>query len=233
MTSGPGKDPCPFGPEYQVLWDHRYTLFSRFDEARVDAHGLYTMTPESLALDIAARVPGDQVLDVCSGIGAMSIAFARQGKSVTAVEIDPGRMAMARHNARVYGVEDRIRFLTADITAESTLDALPRDLDVVHLDPPWGTGPGEYQTRRVIRMEDLDLAGMDLRALVRMMPCRSVSLRIPKNFDLDSLQGVTGRLIPYRNKGGGIFCYCLITERGQFLRIPGASPGPGPESVRG
>jgi hypothetical protein len=31
---------CPYGPELQIYWDMRYRLFSKFDQAMVDATGL-------------------------------------------------------------------------------------------------------------------------------------------------------------------------------------------------
>ncbi len=107
---------CPFGPKYQIYWDMRDELFSKFDQAQVDASGLYTMVPERCASDLAKRVNGSVVLDVCSGIGAMSIAFARTGKEVTSIEIDDERVAMAAHNASLYGVADKIDFRVADVT---------------------------------------------------------------------------------------------------------------------
>ena len=53
----------------------RYQLFSQFDRARVDRTGLYTMVPEALALDMAQRAQGANVLDVCAGVGSMAIAL--------------------------------------------------------------------------------------------------------------------------------------------------------------
>lgn len=58
--------------------------------------------------------------------------------SVIAIDIDAGRLALAQHNAQVYGVADRIEFLQGDF-----LQLAPRlRADAVFLSPPWG-GP-EY-----------------------------------------------------------------------------------------
>lgn len=55
---------------------------------------------------------------------------------VLAVDIDPVRLDLARHNAAVYGAADRIEFLQGDF-----LQLAPRLRgDVVFLSPPWG-GP--------------------------------------------------------------------------------------------
>jgi hypothetical protein len=56
--------------------------------------------------------------------------------AVIAIDIDPIKIEYARHNARIYGVEDRIEFILGDFYALShRLTA-----NVVHLSPPWG-GP--------------------------------------------------------------------------------------------
>lgn len=62
-----------------------------------------------------------------------------------ALDTNPTRLALARHNAVIYGVADRIEFLLTDYLsfARSYL-CLPsttnRKIDVVFLSPPWG-GP--------------------------------------------------------------------------------------------
>jgi trimethylguanosine synthase len=56
--------------------------------------------------------------------------------SVIAIDIDPQKIALARHNADVYGVADRIQFVVGDfLRLAPYLQA-----DVVFLSPPWG-GP--------------------------------------------------------------------------------------------
>ncbi len=211
---------CPFGPEYQVYWDMRHMLFSKFDEARVDATGLYTMVPEGAARFIAGKARGSTVLDVCSGIGAMSIAFARAGKRVTSVEIDRKRVEMARHNARLYGVDHLIEFLAADIAVPATLQRLPAEFDTVFLDPPWGTGPGEYQRHRVIFLEKLHLAGLDLRDLVAPIPCREVMLRLPPNFHVKSIEKLPGEKVGFTTRTGLVHWYFLRTEKEAFVNLP-------------
>lgn len=56
--------------------------------------------------------------------------------SVLAIDINPERLDLARHNANVYKVADQIEFLQGDF-----LQLAPRLRgDVVFLSPPWG-GP--------------------------------------------------------------------------------------------
>lgn len=56
--------------------------------------------------------------------------------TVLAIDIDPLKIELARNNARVYGVEDRIEFIVGDF-----FHLAPKLFaDVVFLSPPWG-GP--------------------------------------------------------------------------------------------
>jgi trimethylguanosine synthase len=214
---------CPYGPEFQTYWDMRYKLFSKFDEAMVDATGLYTMLPEAYALDMASRVSGSRSLDVCSGIGAMAVAMARNGQQVTAIEIDADRVAMAQHNAGIYGVADRIDFRNADITSTATLQSLPKDIDTLSLDPPWGDGPGGYQRRQLTYLEDLQLAGMDLRLLAENIACREVMMRLPPNFDIGIFRQARGEKIAYVTREGYLHWYYIRLPKQEFISIPDRS----------
>jgi trimethylguanosine synthase len=60
------------------------------------------------------------------------------GKLVIAIEIDPVRLACARHNAKIYGVEHRIEFILGD--SISFLESTRLKPDAIFLSPPWG-GP--------------------------------------------------------------------------------------------
>lgn len=60
--------------------------------------------------------------------------------SVIAIDIDPVKIDLARNNAEVYGIADKIEFICGDfLLLASHLKA-----DVVFLSPPWG-GP-DYAT---------------------------------------------------------------------------------------
>ena len=215
--------PCPYGPEFQIYWDMRYRLFSKFDEAMVDATGLYTMMPEAFALDMAKRASGSITVDLCSGIGSMSVALARSGQQVTAIEIDQDRVAMARHNAGIYGVADHIDFRQADITSTATLNSLPGDIDTLFLDPPWGDGPGDYQRRKVIYLNELRPAGMDLRELVDKIACREVMMRLPPNFDIGIFRQAQAEKLAYVTRTGFLHWYYMRMPKQEFISIPDKS----------
>ena len=130
----------------------------------MDEEGWYSVTPERVADQIAERCRCDTILDAFCGVGGNAIAFAKtcergaqtfdilqcsclklRRHAVIALDTNPTRLALARHNAVIYGVADRIEFILTDYLsfAQSYLN-LPlksmRKIDVVFLSPPWG-GP--------------------------------------------------------------------------------------------
>lgn len=78
-----------------------------------------------------------------------SFDVSDQCPPVIAIDNNPTRLALARHNAQIYGVADHIEFILADFvsfaksylashTPPASRDA--RKIDAIFLSPPWG-GP--------------------------------------------------------------------------------------------
>ena len=132
--------------------------------------------------------------------------------TVIALDISPVRLALARHNAALYGVADRIEFILADFTTfvQSYL-SLPssraRKIDVVFLSPPWGgpsyldssveqgnqaidsgveSLPSDYSLASV-----LPLPGDELFALARKITPH-VAYFLPRNMDVKEIGALIG-----------------------------------------
>jgi len=101
---------------------------------QLDAEGRWSLTPEALALALGRQAAGRDIVDATCGCGGNAIGFARAGCRVTAIDVDPDRLAMARANAALYGVADRIRFRCG--SAPALVPTLEPAL--VFVDPPWG-----------------------------------------------------------------------------------------------
>jgi len=69
------------------------------------------------------RWQGKKVLEVGCGIGTDTMSFARSGAQVTAVDLTEKSLEVARQRAKVFGLEDRVRFFQAD--AEKLTDYVP------------------------------------------------------------------------------------------------------------
>jgi release factor glutamine methyltransferase len=70
-------------------------------------------------LRLAKDLPEPRVLDIGTGSGCLPVAVARhhKGARLTAVDLSPEALAVARRNAARHGVAERIRFLQGDLFA--------------------------------------------------------------------------------------------------------------------
>lgn len=144
---------------------------------RLDREGQLSLTPEALAMAIAARAPGISVVDATAGAGGNAIAFARHGCRVTAMEPDADRRRLLVHNARVYGVNDRITVVEGRAPAD-----LPEPAELLFVDVPWGA---DYDPNRT-SIADLPLLET-IVAATRHWP--RVWAKVPPSFDVTTLPG--------------------------------------------
>ncbi|KAK2844020.1 hypothetical protein Q5P01_010679 [Channa striata] len=186
-------------PELAKYWAQRYRLFSRFDEGiRLDREGWFSVTPERIAEHIAVRVErsfsdSQLVIDAFCGVGGNAIQFALTGKRVLAIDIDPGRLELAWHNATVYNVADRIDFLQGDF-----LQLAPRLRgDVVFLSPPWG-GPDYlsaevFDIRTMMEPDGYPLmqTTFEIFRLAKLISDNIVYF-LPRNADMDQIASMAG-----------------------------------------
>lgn len=146
---------------------------------RFDDEGRWSLTPEALALRLAAGAGGRPVVDAGCGLGGNSIAFARAGSPVVAIEADRRRLELARHNARIYAVEDRVRFLAGD--AHSLAGEQLEAGAILFVDPPWGRD----WDRAGVGLAELPL----LAAMLELAEQRGAELwaKLPPSFAVDEL----------------------------------------------
>lgn len=166
----------------------------------MDEEGWYSVTPELVADQIAERCRCGTILDAFCGVGGNTIAFAKtcergvcifvshptafyEAALVIALDNDPTRLALARHNATIYGVADRIEFILTDyITFVDSYLSLPsssnRKIDVVFLSPPWG-GPSY-------------LAGSTDNATAASIPQDMLPIEAHPEYSLASIQPIHG-----------------------------------------
>jgi SAM-dependent methyltransferase len=91
----------------------------------------YFVEPHIPAFTDFPRWAGRRMLEIGCGIGTDTISFARAGATVTAVDLSPASLAIARERARVFGLEPRIRFFQAD--AENLSATVPvEEFDLVY-----------------------------------------------------------------------------------------------------
>jgi 23S rRNA (uracil1939-C5)-methyltransferase len=87
------------------------------------------------ALDLAAIRPGEEVLDLCCGLGNLAIPAARRGARVLGVDLDAQAVRQARENAGRAACD--ATFVRGDAAAvAAALAAGGRRFDLVLLNPP-------------------------------------------------------------------------------------------------
>ncbi|XP_077614398.1 trimethylguanosine synthase [Crocuta crocuta] len=178
-------------PELAKYWAQRYRLFSRFDDGiKLDREGWFSVTPEKIAEHIAGRVSQsfkcDVVVDAFCGVGGNTIQFALTGKRVIAIDIDPVKIDLARNNAEVYGIADKIEFICGDfLLLASHLKA-----DVVFLSPPWG-GP-DYATAETFDIRTMmSPDGFEIFRLSQKIT-NNIVYFLPRNADIDQVASLAG-----------------------------------------
>jgi len=78
-----------------------------------------------------SRWAGKRVLEIGCGLGTDTINFARAGARVTAIDLSPASLDLARRRAEVFGLDDRIQFVEAD--AERLADYVePAPYDLIY-----------------------------------------------------------------------------------------------------
>lgn len=176
------KNKCPFGDALQKYWDRRYDLFSRFDEGvQIDAEGLYSATPEIIALHQARKMNCKIVVDGFCGVGANAIAFAMLGAKVYAIEKDEKRLRMAQYNAKIYGVEKKVKFICGNFFVEA-----PKiKAEGVFLDLEWG-GP-DYKSFKKLKLSDFEPDGKKVLETA-FKYFKKIAFKAPNNFDFSELK---------------------------------------------
>ncbi|XP_043651366.1 trimethylguanosine synthase [Drosophila teissieri] len=171
-------------------WVKRFSLFSRFDQGiRLDRESWFSVTPEKIAKQTARRLACDVIVDAFCGCGGNAIQFANTCGRVIAVDIDAEKLAMAKHNAGIYGVAHKIEFINADFLQFAATTKLRPN--VVFLSPPWG-GP-DYQKQATFDIETslLPVGASNLMQLSRRLTA-DVAFFLPRNANMKQVVALSG-----------------------------------------
>ena len=167
-------------------WYQRYRYFSRYDQGvKIDSVGWYSVTPELIAQHHAVKCNKyDTVIDACAGVGGNTIQFALHCKHVIAIDIDPIRLSLCKHNSMIYNVHEKITFILGDyMKLANTLHG-----DVVFLSPPWG-GP-QYTDKHIFDIElDISMNGIRLYQLSKSIT-NNIIYCLPKNCDTEQIKSL-------------------------------------------
>jgi len=146
-----GPDETHAALETSLLRQRAAPKFSRADAMFFTREGLEQATAEPVAAHRARRYAAGTVVDMGCGIGSDALALAATGATVFAIDLNPVHAALARANAAVYGLGDRVRPVVADVTRLP-----PPAVDAFFFDPARRTagGPRAAPSRRLRSVDD-------------------------------------------------------------------------------
>ena len=127
----------------------------------------------------AGLVVSSNALDICCGIGGDSLALAAAGKDVLGLDIDPVRIAIARHNATAMG-------LSAAFQAADAARAIPLGFNCIFFDP----GRRDRQGRRLRHVEHY----LPPLSLIRAWKADEIIVKLSPAVDLRQLASYGGQV---------------------------------------
>lgn len=111
-------------------------------------------------LDVAKQLPADkpiEIADVGTGSGIIAVTAAKhlQRAQVTAIDVSPAALAVARDNASRHGVSERVEFIESDLFASVPAD---KRFDIIASNPPYITTAEMAGLARDVRQFEPELA---------------------------------------------------------------------------
>ena len=134
-------------------------------------------------LSLAARFKAPRMVDVGSGSGVIAVALAHHlpGAQITAMDLSEHALAVARENAKLNGVSERIRFLQGDLLAP----VAGEQFEFVVSNPPYV--PTADRAALAVEVRDYEpelalFAGDDGLAIYRRLIPAAFSAIVPGGF---------------------------------------------------
>lgn len=120
-----------------------------------DARALIPRPETELLMELVLKEPLPEtpcILDVGTGSGVIALTLAAElpAASVTAVDLSPDALALARHNAERLGLTDRVRFLESNL-----LEAVEGGFDLIVANLPYIPGGDIAQLSREVQHDPL------------------------------------------------------------------------------
>ncbi|KAF2252673.1 S-adenosyl-L-methionine-dependent methyltransferase [Trematosphaeria pertusa] len=182
-------------PEHlKKYWHQRFKIWQDYNKGIwMTEDGWFGVTPEPIANKIAAHLaesaPKDKtiIIDAFAGVGGNSIAFARSERweQVFAIEKDTKAMKCAKHNAKVYGVDKKIVWVTGDC-----FDVISRRFSgktnvIIFASPPWGGT--EYSAEDVFDLTKMEPYNLNKLVQSFSMHSKHIVLYLPRTSDLNQI----------------------------------------------
>lgn len=186
--------PIERGDKLYKYWCQRHNLFTRFDDGvLMDEEAWYSVTPEKIAKHIADKVHNSLgtlspiIVDAFCGVGGNLIQFACVSPEVRVIgcDINPHRLRMAKHNAKLYGVAHQCEFILGDFM-EIVKSIRCQRIDAIFLSPPWGGI--DYQDATKYSLHSMTPNGYEIVHSCRKYITDNIAFLMPRNVDLQEVR---------------------------------------------
>tara|TARA_Y100000589_G_C27136773_1_gene622913 strand:+ start:770 stop:1381 length:612 start_codon:yes stop_codon:yes gene_type:complete len=182
--------------------DKKYYYFRRLpkdlvSKIKIDKVSSYSVTELGVA-DKMSRIllknplisKESVILDGMACIGGNTISFCRNFNQVYCVEIDSVRFNYLNSNLRILGLENVTSYNGSILDYYKNIKS-----DILFLDPEWG-GP-DYDMKKKINVYINNIAINEFCKMIMdsISPPKVISLKLPKNYDLDLLKNNIDRKI--------------------------------------
>ncbi|TIC02298.1 S-adenosyl-L-methionine-dependent methyltransferase [Wallemia mellicola] len=190
-------------PEHLLKYYHqRNRLFSQYDQGiLLDEESWYSVTPELIAMQTAERCRCNVIVDAFCGVGGNAIAFAFTCEKVIAIDIDPIKIELAKHNAKIYCVDDRIEFINMNYIDWYNSYKRDYDIDIIFYSPPWG-GIDYLDTFKLNNLKPV--TGTELVKLAKSIT-PNVCMFLPRNTTIEEISELDERVEIEENWMSGKF----------------------------
>jgi 16S rRNA G966 N2-methylase RsmD len=164
--------------------------------------GLYSITPyreaDSVSNSILNRLDsyglGElDITDATGGVGGNTISFSKYFRNVNSVENNNEHFEILKHNIENVYICENVKVYNCDYTQSYKTFVQ----DVIYIDPPWGGPDYKKYNKLKLYLSGQDIAYFIKDNLLSIDNLKLVVLKVPKNFDYDSLLETLCPLVTY------------------------------------
>jgi predicted RNA methylase len=158
-------------------------------EVFTDEQSSFISNPEYVAEHVVKTILdfGDfkSAVELCCCVGSTCIQLAKQMDWVIGVDSNESRIEMARKNAELYEVSNKIKFIVGDVLDIELLKTIKAD--VALLDPGWSTKTMD----RSSHVSDINLTQPSLKKMfdfTAQYVTKNIVARVPATFTHETLK---------------------------------------------
>lgn len=149
----------------------------------------YQLAGEHAAQRIKEVVGDNPVLEVCTGIGAITLVLARSFPKVYAIDLDSKRLQMCDDNIDRLGLSDKVELINGDILDDNVLQRLSgQNIGAVYTDVNFTTGD-DWQNHTT----DINATGPNTVELYKKVTdgiTGNICMKLPKTINLEQLRAL-------------------------------------------